>query len=86
MRLLLAGAGAVGGFLAARFLEGGHDVTVLVRPRRVALLREDGLTITSAAGTRVLRPTVVTAETVTASYEAVVVAVKADALTGLMND
>jgi 2-dehydropantoate 2-reductase len=36
VRLLVAGAGAVGGFLAARFLGGGHDVTVLVRPRRAA--------------------------------------------------
>ena len=28
MRLLVAGPGAVGGFLAARLAEAGHDVTI----------------------------------------------------------
>jgi 2-dehydropantoate 2-reductase len=86
MRLLVAGAGAVGGFLAARFLDGGHDVTVLARPRRAAQLRNDGLKITGASGQRVLWPGVITAGKVTAPYETVMVAVKADALTGVMND
>jgi ketopantoate reductase len=36
MRFLIAGPGAVGGFVAARLAEGGHDVTVLARPRRAA--------------------------------------------------
>jgi glycerol-3-phosphate dehydrogenase len=85
MRLLVAGAGAVGGFLAARFLDGGHEVTVLVRPRRAAQIRKDGLKITSASGPRVLRPALITAEKVTAPYDAVVVAVKADALIEVMN-
>ena len=34
MRFLIAGPGAVGGFVAARPAEGGHDVTVLARGRR----------------------------------------------------
>jgi 2-dehydropantoate 2-reductase len=86
MRLLVVGAGAVGGFLAARFLDGGHDVTVLVRPRRAARLRQEGLVITGAPGPRVLRPGVVTAGEVTAPYDVVVLAVKAEALTAVMDD
>ena len=34
MRLLFAGAEAVGGFLAARTVDAGYDVTVLVHPPR----------------------------------------------------
>jgi len=34
MRLLFPGAEAVGGFLAARTVDAGYDVTVLVHPPR----------------------------------------------------
>jgi 2-dehydropantoate 2-reductase len=86
MRLLVVGAGAVGGFLAARFLDGGHDVTVLVRLRRAARLREEGLIITGASGPRVFRPAVITAAEVTEPYDVVVLAVKAEALTAVMDE
>ena len=52
MRFLIAGAGAVGGFLAVRLADAGHDVTVLVRPPRAAATREHGLTIAGPDGTR----------------------------------
>ncbi len=86
MRFLMAGAGAVGGFLAARLTDAGHDVTVLVKPPRAAEVREHGLTIVGPDGTRVVRPAVVTAAGLTPDYDAVVVAVKADALAGLLGD
>ncbi|MGH3415122.1 MAG: ketopantoate reductase family protein [Actinocrinis sp.] len=86
MRLLIAGAGAVGGFLAARLLDGGHEVTVLARPRRAEVLRADGLAIREAGRVRTAQPRVITADEVTASYDAVVLAVKADALAGIMDD
>jgi 2-dehydropantoate 2-reductase len=86
MRFLVVGAGAVGGFLAARLAGGGHDVTVLVRPRSAARLRDDGLRITSPDGTRVLRPAVVTAGELTSGYDAIVLAVKSEDLAGAMAD
>ena len=86
MRFLIAGAGAVGGYLAARLADVGHDVTVLVKPPRAAAIREHGLTIACPSGTRVVRPAVVTAAGLAPGYDAVVVAVKADALPGLLGD
>jgi 2-dehydropantoate 2-reductase len=85
MKLLYAGAGAVGAFLAARTSASGHDVTVLVRPARAERLRADGLRLTGAA-TAVARPTVATADQLAGAFDAVIIAVKADALGGLLDD
>ena len=48
MRILILGAGAVGGYYGARLIEAGADVTFLVRERRAAQLARDGLVITGA--------------------------------------
>jgi 2-dehydropantoate 2-reductase len=95
-RILIAGAGAVGGFLAARLAEAGQDVTVLARSRRAGQLRDDGLRLAGAGGTRTLRPPVLTAAELAApelaapepgsGYDAVLLAVKADALDQVMKD
>ena len=34
MRILIVGAGALGGYFGGRLKEAGRDVTFLVRPRR----------------------------------------------------
>lgn len=49
MRLLMVGAGGIGGYFGARFVAGGHEVTFLARGATLAALRERGLTIDSAA-------------------------------------
>jgi ketopantoate reductase len=36
MRVLVVGAGAIGGYFGGRLLQAGRDVTFLVRPRRAA--------------------------------------------------
>ncbi len=86
LRFLVVGAGAVGGFVAARLADAGYDVTVLVRPRRAARLRDEGLHIASQDRASVLRPTVVTAGELTSGYDAIVLAVKSDDLEGAMAD
>ncbi len=58
-RVLVLGAGAIGGFLGARLIEAGARVSFLVRPARAERLRRDGLRILSekqpfAAPVRVL--------------------------------
>jgi 2-dehydropantoate 2-reductase len=60
MRILVVGAGAVGGYFGGRLLEAGRDVTFFVRPRRATQLDETGLVIKSRFGDAVLRspPTV----------------------------
>ncbi|MDE2512967.1 MAG: 2-dehydropantoate 2-reductase [Alphaproteobacteria bacterium] len=50
MRILVLGAGAVGGYFGGRMVEGGADVTFLVRDRRRAALARDGLLVISAVG------------------------------------
>lgn len=47
MKLLMLGAGSVGGFFGGLLQQGGADVTFLVRPKRAAQLRERGLRIQS---------------------------------------
>ncbi|OYD07489.1 ketopantoate reductase family protein [Paludifilum halophilum] len=49
-RILVLGAGAVGGYFGGRLLEKGCDVTFLVRPRRKKQLVEQGLVIRSIHG------------------------------------
>ncbi len=50
MRILVVGAGAIGGYFGGRLLEAGRDVTFLVRPRRAAELARIGLSIRSRFG------------------------------------
>jgi 2-dehydropantoate 2-reductase len=45
VRVLVLGAGAVGGYFGARLTEGGHDVTLVARGANLAALRHDGLTL-----------------------------------------
>jgi 2-dehydropantoate 2-reductase len=50
MKILVLGAGAIGGYYGARLLEGGADVTFLVRPGRAKALAERGLVVKSEHG------------------------------------
>ena len=50
MKILILGAGAIGGYLGGRLIELGQDVTCLVRPARKAQLDRDGLKVTSTYG------------------------------------
>ncbi len=50
MRILVVGAGAIGGYFGGRLLQAGRDVTFLVRPRRAAQLAKTGLVIRSPFG------------------------------------
>jgi 2-dehydropantoate 2-reductase len=86
MRFLIAGPGAVGGFVAARLADGGHDVTVLARPHRVAQLCDNGLRLASQGGIRTVWTAVVTADELTPGYDAIVLAVKSSALQSVLDD
>jgi 2-dehydropantoate 2-reductase len=45
LRVLVAGAGAIGQWLGLRLLQTGQDVTLLARPRHAEAIRRDGLRI-----------------------------------------
>jgi 2-dehydropantoate 2-reductase len=50
MKILVLGAGAVGGFFGGRLAAAGADVTFLVRPRRADQMAEHGLVVRSPFG------------------------------------
>lgn len=50
MRLLILGAGGIGGYYGARLVASGADVTFLVRPARAARIAADGLRVVSPRG------------------------------------
>lgn len=50
MRILVLGAGGIGGYFGARLAEGGSDVTFLVREGRREQLARDGLVVESPHG------------------------------------
>jgi 2-dehydropantoate 2-reductase len=86
MRILIVGAGAVGGYFGGRLSEAGRDVTFLVRPTRAKQLAQDGLRIISPHGDAVLTPKLITAEEIDTPYDVVFLSVKAYALEAAMND
>ncbi len=45
MRILMLGAGGIGGYFGARWIQAGADVGFLVRPARQARLRAEGLVV-----------------------------------------
>jgi 2-dehydropantoate 2-reductase len=77
MRLLILGAGAVGGYFGGRLAQAGADVTFLVRPQRAALIARDGLVIKSPRGDAVLQVKATTADTVRPDYDLVLLTCKA---------
>lgn len=45
LRILIVGAGGIGGYYAARLLHAGHEVVLTARGAHLAALREQGLTV-----------------------------------------
>ena len=85
-RILVVGAGATGGFFGAHLAQAGRDVTVLVRPRRAEELRRAGLRIVSPLGDLTVTPQLVTAAELDASFDVVLLGVKAFALESVLDD
>ena len=83
MRILVVGAGAIGGYFGGRLLEAGRDVTFLVRPRRAAQLAKTGLAIRSPRDDVTLaNPPLVMADALRGPYDLILVSSKAYDLAG----
>lgn len=85
MRILVVGAGGVGGCFGGRFAEGGADVTFLVRPRRRAQLDKNGLVVRSGFGDIEIPVTTIDSSEITAPYDLVLLSCKAYDLEDSMN-
>jgi 2-dehydropantoate 2-reductase len=78
MRILVVGAGAIGGYFGGRMLQAGRDVTFLVRPRRAAELASAGLVIKSPNGDVTLKnPPTVQADKLNEHFDLVLLSCKA---------
>ncbi|MBA2402663.1 MAG: 2-dehydropantoate 2-reductase [Bradyrhizobium sp.] len=78
MRILVVGAGAIGGYFGGRLLQAGHDVTFLVRPKRAAELASAGLVIKSPTGDVTLKnPATVQADKLSEKFDVVLLSCKA---------
>ena len=86
MRILVVGAGAVGGYFGSRLAEAGRDVTFLVRQERAERIKDAGIRIVSPHGNLSVHPNVVTADQIHEHYDVILLAVKSYGLTEAMDD
>ncbi len=87
MRILVVGAGAVGGYFGGRLLEAGRDVTFFVRPERAAKLAQRGLRIQSPLGDMYFAaPPTITAEQLHGhSFDLAILSCKAQDLASIVD-
>lgn len=86
MRILIVGAGALGGYFGARLHAAGRDVTFLVRPQRVQQLADAGLHVHSPKGdVFVEHPAIVTGPELTQPFDLILLSCKAYDLTSAMD-
>ena len=78
MTVAVLGPGAVGGVLAAGFLQGGVDVVCIARPATAELIRSEGLSLRQGENVQVVWPRVATE--LREPVELLLVTVKAPAL------
>lgn len=95
MRILVVGAGAVGGLFGGLMAAHGRDVTLLVRPARAEALRTNGLNLVGIPGgsqdeVRTVPVAALTAEDLTTDepepFDVVMLAVKAYGLEAAIDD
>lgn len=87
MRILIVGAGAIGGYIGARLLQAGRDVTFLVRHKRGKQLKRDGLAVKSPLGDiHIPSPPWVLSTQITTAYDLILVSCKAYDLDSAMED
>jgi len=85
MKILVLGAGGIGGYFGGRLAQAGADVTFLVRPRRREQLGRDGLVVESPLGDFKLPVTTVLAEDLRPGYDVVLFTCKAYDLDSAMD-
>lgn len=83
MRFLIAGAGAIGGYIGACMARAGQDVTLFARGPHLRAMEEHGLRIISGDGNFHVRPRMVGDLSKAGNVDVLFAGVKAHGLTGL---
>ncbi len=85
MKVLILGAGAVGGYWGARLTQAGADLTFLLREKRAEKVKKDGLVVKSPKGDATVPVKVVTKGSEGGPYDVVILACKAYDLDSAMD-
>ena len=86
MRILVVGAGALGGYFGGGLKEASRDVSFLVRPRRAEQLAKSGLVVRSPKGDiNIAAPQTVLSENLRAPFDLILLSCKAYDLQGAMD-
>jgi len=76
MRILIVGAGGVGGYFGARLVQSGADITFLLREARYSKIQKDGLVVETPDETFTVKPKVITKDKLKPEYDLIVLAPK----------
>lgn len=85
-KVLVIGAGAVGGYFGALLCRSGIDVTFLVRPKSDQAIARDGLQIKSVNGDFTVHPPLIQSVSQIDSVDLIILAVKAYDLPSLLKE
>ncbi|MHC4053117.1 2-dehydropantoate 2-reductase [Bradyrhizobium sp. 25ACV] len=85
MRVLVIGAGALGGYYGACLVRAGRDVSFLVREKRAEQLRRNGLQVVSPHGDFAVQPKLLVVGDLREPFDVVLVGVKAYSLDDAMS-
>jgi 2-dehydropantoate 2-reductase len=85
VKILILGAGAVGGYWGARLTQAGIDTTFLLREKRAAKVKAEGLVVKSPKGDAIVPVKVITKGGDGGPYDVVVLACKAYDLDSAMD-
>jgi 2-dehydropantoate 2-reductase len=80
MKICVFGAGAIGGYMAAKLAQAGAEVSCVARGPHLAAIQANGLTLKSAEGTVVVHPRATSDARELGPQDYVIVAVKAHSL------
>src|SRR5580692_8698578 len=83
MRFLIAGAGAIGGYIGAVLARAGEDVTLFARGPHLEAMRARGLRVTGAEGDFEVHPRVIGDLQEAGAVDVIFLGVKAHGLTQL---
>jgi 2-dehydropantoate 2-reductase len=84
LRILVVGAGAIGGYFGGRLLEKGEDITFLVRENRQKQIQKNGLQIESIHGNVTLQPKTIKSGDEAGPFDVIILSTKQYHLEGAL--